>query len=77
MKILQYYADWMWQCPKCGSIEFNELWSGDDEFAYLIEIICKHCGQSYPTKERFMREHGKTNPVAQWLIRVNKFNIPF
>jgi len=77
MKILQYYADSMYKCPRCGSIDFHELWIGANEYAELDQIVCKRCGQDYPSKERFIRTQRDTNPVAQWLDRIDSLNIPF
>ena len=74
MKILQYYAEWMEKCPKCGSTEFHELYTGENEDEYLIGLVCKHCRQSYPTKEHFIKTQRDTNPVACWL---HKTNIPY
>lgn len=77
MKILQYYADSMYKCPRCGSIDFHELWIGANEYAELDQIVCKRCGQDYPSKERFIRTQPDTNPVAQWLDRIDSLNIPY
>jgi len=77
MKILQYYADQLEKCPECGATEFYELWTGENEFAVLDQIVCKKCGQDYPSKERFIRTQRDVNPIAQWLERIESMKIPF
>ncbi len=74
MKVLQFYANGMKKCPHCGSTEFKEFWSGEDEDIKLIRIACRNCGQEYPSKEHFIKMQRNTNSVARGL---HKINIPY
>ena len=63
MKILQYYAEDVEVCPKCGSSEIWEnriIWVGDDPAdEELASIECKSCGTVYYAREYYLRRFGK------------------
>ena len=63
MKILQYYAEEVEVCPKCGSTEFWEnriICVGDDPTdEVLASIECKGCGAVFYARDYYRRRFGK------------------
>lgn len=49
------FGDGLRVCPKCGSQDFYQDWSGDGSDAELTGIVCAGCQEFYPMMQHYLK----------------------